>query len=147
MVLRPPPLTHFVLQKRKLMDRYNRQPFSANGAYRCIKPFVMSGVMFQLGDKVPTNGIEVRRLRQMYDTRMIDLDQEAADRTPVRKEKAEPAKRAKEPTVQEPVAAPASGDLKAEHRGFGRWYVTNAAGDEIAGPMTKAEAERHIVNV
>lgn len=129
------------------MDRYNRQPFSAHGSFRCVKPFVMSGVMFNLGDKVPTNGIEVRRLRQMYDTRMIDLDAEAEGRTMVRKERAEPVKRAKEPTVQEPVVVPPTGGFKVEHRGFGKWYVINAAGDEIAGPLTKAEAERHIVNV
>lgn len=122
----------------------------------CIRPFVMEGVEYRHDQPVDTTGVEVRRLRQMYDARMIDPvkhEQVAAllQSKPAPKAQSKPAKPAQAPApasapspvaAAPAVAAPAApGGLRAEHKGFGRWFVLDAAGAEVAGPMTREAAE------
>lgn len=115
------------------MQRTQREPFTPDAQFACVKPFVMSGTAYAAGQLVDTGGIEVRRLRQMYESRMINpvaRQQQAALLKPAPK---------REP---EPVVAP--GARRADHKGFGRWYVIDADGKEIAGPLTKEEAEAQV---
>ena len=42
--------------------------------------------------------------------------------------------------ADEAQAAPEGGEFKAEHKGFGRWYVVDPDGVEISGVLTKDEA-------
>jgi sarcosine oxidase gamma subunit len=127
------------------MDRrYNRQPFSTHQTFVVTKPFVMDGQHYVRGDLVPTDGIEPRRLRQMWDNRMIDAAS-AAPETPAQalQERAKPAaapvarqKQESAPQItQEPPAA-----RRVEHRGFGRYFVVDEGGKEH-GPMSNDEAQ------
>lgn len=111
------------------MQRFNREPFSPQAQFTCVKPFVMAGVSYDLGQVVDTTAVEARRLRQMYEARMIDA-------VPLQVA-AQVASRAAE-GPGEPRATP--GPARAEHRGFGRWFVVGADGAE-RGPMTKEAAE------
>lgn len=116
------------------MQRFHREPFSPQAQFRCVKPFVMAGVAYSLGDVVDTAAIETRRLRQMYEARMIDAA--AAQDAPT----AQVASRAAEgpgPSRATPGAA------RAEHRGFGRWFVIGADGAE-SGPFTREVAESRL---
>lgn len=113
------------------MQRLNREPFALEAQYLCVKPFVMAGVSYQLGQIVDTGAIETRRLRLMYEARMIE---------PVGKQKT-PAllKPAAKPPAPPPAPVKAEGK-RAEHRGFGRWFVVDGDGNE-SGPFSKNKAE------
>lgn len=111
------------------MQRYNREPFNPEAQFACVKPFVMSGVAYQLGEIVDTGTIEARRLRQMYEARMIEV---AKDKTPAL------LKPAVKPVAK--TAPPPAAERRAEHRGFGRWYVMEPDGSE-SGPFSKEVAE------
>lgn len=104
------------------MQRFNREPFNPQAQFTCVKPFVMAGVSYSYGDVVDTAAIEPRRLRQMHEARMIDAL--TAQRTAA--------------LLKPPVAKPTA--ARAEHRGFGRWFVIDASGVEN-GPMSKEAAE------
>ena len=121
------------------MQRYETTGFSPGLTFKCAKPFVMSGVAYAPGDVVDKTGVEDRRLRQMFDLRMIVPVQGVAVAV---KPKA-PAKAPESPTAaDQPVAAAqVAAGSRAVHKGFGRWYVVNAKGDTTAGPFTKSEAE------
>lgn len=134
------------------MDRFYRPAFTPDASFRCVKPFVMSGRAYRLGDDVATSDIETRRLRQMYDSRMIEIATSAdtAGKAKASAPKKEPvakaAKKETSPTIVEapqettPALVVGTGP-RAEHRGFGRYVVVAADGSE-SGQMTKAEAER-----
>lgn len=111
------------------MQRYQREPFTTEAQFTCVKPFVMSGVSYQPGQIVDTEAIETRRLRQMYEARMIDAV--ARSKTPVLLKPVPAAK-------PQPAAA-----RRAEHRGFGRWYVVEADGTE-EGPYSKEAADARV---
>ena len=139
------------------MDRFYRPSFSPDAAFRCVKPFVMNGVAYSLGDEVDTTEIEVRRLRQMYDSRIVEIapadaqDKPKAARAP-KKEPVAKATKAEAPAKVEvskdqPPAQTAGTGLRAEHRGFGRYVLVDASGAEVEGPMTKAEADRRVAEV
>lgn len=132
-------------QGKPMDSRFNRQPFSVHAAFVVTKPFVMDGEQYVRGDAVPTDGIEPRRLRQMWDNRMIDAAPAMPQAAP-----AGAAKRVQERSNEssvpvastQPETAPeaAQGGFKVEHRGFGRYWVLDAAGGEVAGPMSREEA-------
>lgn len=140
------------------MDRFYRPQFSPDATFRCVKPFVMNGVAYVLGDEVDTTDIEVRRLRQMYDSRIVEIapPADAADKPkakaapkkePVAKAKKEaPAKVVEAPKNETPAETSGQG-LRAEHRGFGRYFLVNAEGADVEGPMTKDEADRRVAEV
>lgn len=121
-----------------------RPSFSPNNAFQCVKPFVMNGVAYKLGDLVETKNIEVRRLRQMYDTRIIDVATDSAK--PVPKEKPKAAKPIKDaqPEAQSNPPALSGNGLRAEHRGFGRYFILDAQGTEVEGPMSKEAADARV---
>lgn len=127
-------------------------PFSPHYDFVAARVVTINGQNLVPGDPVDTSDLSVRRLRQMYENRMI---------TPVAPASLagiasaqEPAQAAQEPdgepeatdTQDEPVEAtdeaplPAVGGKTVEHRGFGRYYVLDADGTEIAGPLSKAAA-------
>lgn len=113
------------------MQRFNREPFNPESDFACVKPFVMAGVSYQPGQIVETGTVEPRRLRQMYEARMIDA---------VAREKTA-ALLKRQPVAQAPApATPPAAGRRAEHRGFGRWFVVEADGTEH-GPFTKVVAE------
>lgn len=137
-------------------------PFSPLYDFVAARVVTINGQNLIPGDPVDKEGLGERRLRQMYESRIItpvapavipetnkkapkkklaaqpvaaDSEPEATD-TPAEDETT--ASEAPAPAVAEPVAA--SG-LHSEHRGFGRYFVLNADGVEVAGPLTKAEAK------
>ena len=92
----------------------------------------MAGRAYSLGDVVETGAIETRRLRQMYEARMIEA---ASAATP-----AQVVSRA----AEGPGTARATpGAARAEHRGFGRWFVIETDGSE-SGPFTREAAEARL---
>lgn len=110
------------------MQRFNREPFTPQAQFACVKPFVMAGVAYSTGEIVDTAAIETRRLRQMYEARMINaVGQQQA------------------PALLKPPAPPQVplGSRSTEHRGFGRWFVIELDGTEH-GPMSKDEAEARV---
>lgn len=120
------------------MSKHYQMAFSPHYNFFCVKPFVMGGKTYERGDPVDTAGIETRRLRQMYEARMVD------GVAPAVQPKGQPG-----PVMpaSEPKAATASPQAQSEglavvHKGFGRYYVVDAAGKEIAGPVQKEEADR-----
>jgi hypothetical protein len=118
------------------MEKY-RSPFSPQSQFRCVKPFVMSGKEYRLGDAVQTKGIEVRRLRQMFEMRMIDTATPETMQTPP------PVVQASVPTAPEPaVEMKAGSKLRVDHQGFGRYVVLDESGAVVDGPMSKADAEK-----
>jgi hypothetical protein len=136
------------------MDRFYRPAFSPDATFRCVKPFVMNGVAYGLGSEVDTTNIEVRRLRQMYDSRIVEIappasaaGKPAATRAPKKETvamgKAEAPTKVEAPKDQPPAESAGIG-LRAEHRGFGRYVLVDASGAEVEGPMTKAEADRRV---
>lgn len=130
------------------MDRYNRAPFSSAGSYRCVRPFVMNGTAYAMGDPVESDGIEIRRLRQMYEMRMIEMYEggEAPVSKPATPKKASAKKEvAPEPSAQ--TQTEGAQGLRAEHRGFGKWFLIDAAGSDVEGPMNKSDALRRAAEV
>lgn len=118
------------------MQRSNRLPFSPGYQYKATRPFVMGGVAYTYGDVIDKAGIEDRRLRLMYEARMIEVAEEAAPVARVAAVLQPPQKPAKAPE-EAPVAS------TIEHRGFGRWYVVKGQ-ETVSGPHTQAEAQKLI---
>lgn len=119
-----------------------RPSFAPDNKFMCVKPFVMNGTAYALGDLVDTKNIEVRRLRQMYDTRMIDVASDDAKPAPKPPKQAQPKKAA--PAKENKAPVDAGKGLRAEHRGFGRYFVLDAEGNEVAGPMAKEAADARV---
>ena len=122
-----------------------RRPFSLDSSFKAGRPFVMNGVTYNFDDPVSVQGIEPRRLRQMYDARMIEVVDEAAGikpAAPVIKIKTPPAP----PPEVTPVAEVARGPA-LRHKGFGRFEVVDAAGKVLAGPLPKEQAERELARM
>jgi len=119
------------------MSKHYQMPFSPNYRFVCVKPFVMSGRAYERGDEVDTSEIETRRLRQMYEARMVD------GKAPAEQPLAKPAATiaAPEPEAATASPQPASGGFSVVHKGFSRYYVLDEAGNQIHGPVSKAEAE------
>jgi len=147
-------------------------PFSEGYEFTVRRVATISGVQYRPGDLLQKDGLNPRRLRQMYEQRLISpVLAEGQQPVPVKRPTYKTAKvpvvvaqeGAQEPAVDEeasqpnpvdaePVAADveppvADADVpaepvqpKAEHRGFGRWFVTMPDGTE-AGPMSKDQAE------
>jgi hypothetical protein len=120
------------------MSKHYQMPFSPNYRFVCVKPFVMSGRAYERGDEVDTSEIETRRLRQMYEARMVDGV--APEQEPLAASTKAPKAVAVEPPTGPQEAA--SGGLSMVHKGFSRYYVVDGSGNEVAGPVTKEEATR-----
>lgn len=129
-----------VTRKPPMQDRYNRLPFSPSYEFRATRAFVMQGIEYTMGMPIDKAGIEVRRLRQMYDSRMIEA---ILDDAPVAKAPAKaPAKKAETAKVEHKAPEANQSALRVDYRGFGRYYVIDAEGKEISGPHSKDEAQK-----
>lgn len=120
------------------MSKHYQMAFSPNYDFFCVKPFVMGGKAYERGDPVDTAGIETRRLRQMYEARMVDGAAPAEQPTG----RPGPVVPASAPDAATALPQATGEGLAVVHRGFGRYYVLDARGKEIAGPVQKEEAER-----
>ena len=120
-------------------------PFSPYYDFRVVKPMTIGGKALVMGDPFPTEGLPPRRLRQMFEARMISpLPPEVLPITPANGA-AGAAQAGQGAGGTEPppdTATRPTGPLTAKHRGFGKWYVMDAADDEVSGPHTREEAER-----
>ena len=130
-----------------MQDRYNRLPFSPSYEFRATRAFVMQGIEYTMGKPIDKAGIEVRRLRQMYDSRMIEAIMDAAPAAPAPAkapaQKAEkPAQKAEPAKVEAPAPEANKSALRLDYRGFGRYFVLDAEGNEISGPHSKDEAQK-----
>ncbi len=150
-------------------------PFSEGYEFTVRRVATISGVQYGPGDLLCKDGLNPRRLRQMYELRLISpvvpdgshpvpvkrptyktakvpvmAAQEAAQplAEPVEApqpdigpgEPVEPVTQPVAASDQEPVETVQGAPAKAEHRGFGRWFVTMPDGTEV-GPMSKDQAE------
>lgn len=129
---------------------FAHRTYSAESKFKAGKPFTMNGVSYNYDDPVDVSGIEPRRLRLMFDARLLEVDESGrapAKRHPLdhdgdgRKGGSVKGRKAK---AEEEPAATASGH-KLKNGGFGRWYITTADGENVAGPFegegAKAKAE------
>lgn len=151
---------------------YQPLPFSAAYAFVASKPVTLNGQVLVPGDPIDKAGLNPRRLRQLYEARIISpvaapeqpqAEQPAAEAPAAAPEAAqapeqhevglppeESADDPHEPSEAELMAAEgeapevsASGN-RIEHRGFGRYYVVDAEGNDVSGPWSKAEAPKHL---
>lgn len=121
-----------------------RRPFSLDSSFKAGRPFVMNGVTYNFDDPVIVRGIEPRRLRQMYDARMIEVTDDTEGAKPAVAVKVKPA--AAPPREETPIADEARGPM-LRHKGFGRFEVVDAAGKVLAGPLPKEQAERELARM
>jgi len=117
------------------MSRFLRQPFAQQGPFVALRPFLMSGRAYKPGDAVPVDNVEPRRVRQMWDMRVIE------NGTPKSAATTAAAAPAAMPEAVAPAPAPVKPRLKVEHRGFGRHYVIAEDGAET-GPLSKEAADK-----
>lgn len=140
---------------------YQPLPFSVAYDFVAAKPVTLNGQALNPGDPVDKVGLNPRRLRQLYEARIISPvappELTPALLRPSPKQAPEPAPTAPEPTQaldedepdpepqpDESVAAEAltgaPDGKRVEHRGFGRYFVLDADGNDLAGPLSKAAA-------
>lgn len=128
-----------------MQSRFHRLPFHPGYEYRATKPFVMSGVQYSPGMVIDKRGVEDRRLRQMYESFMVEPCGDPPAAAGGTGRVAGGTRRVVDETNPAPgetkgVASDTAAAV-AEHRGFGRWYVVRA-GAVVSGPHNKAEAEQ-----
>jgi hypothetical protein len=126
--------------------------------------FTLDGKELNEGDVLPEGALTQRRARQMFERRMIKLRSKgtaeaAPEAAPVAEQPVEAPEATNTPA--EPVEAASAPDsaaqegaievtaekgFRAEHEGFGRWYVYGPSGDKVSGPHKKAKIEHLIVD-
>lgn len=139
-----------------------RPAYAPSMKLKCRRPFVLSGHSLTYDDPVPTDEIEVRRLRQMYEARLVDVDERTdAERAAHMKAKGSPAKPPASPagaqtTSEAPKVAPAkkapskaapdTAKAKVKSQGFGKFGIINPATDEwlVKDLPNKAAAEAEL---
>jgi hypothetical protein len=135
--------------------------FAPTGYYKALRPFTMNGRDYNYDEPVDMTGIEPRRVRLMWENRMIEHapPPESAPQKPAKAPLAAKKAPAKEPTpepapapMEAPVApveapaAPAAG-LRMVSKGFGRWDIVDATGTVVESGITKADAERRVTGI
>ena len=125
--------------------------FTLESAFKALRPFVLNGRRLNYEDPVDTAGIEPRRLRQMWEARLIDVSLDApAPRAPEKAPAKRVAAKAATPATSgpqaavAPVAAPEStGPQKARlvYAQFGKYDVVTAAGEVVGKGLNKVEAD------
>lgn len=115
--------------------------FSPKDDFVAVRAFTLNGMQLHPGDHVERENVSEGLLRKMFDNRMIIPKPAGATGGPV----AAPEGRANAPASTGPKEA-GSGPLRAAHRGFGRYYLLDSAGNVVSGPFSKEEAERHAQN-
>ena len=136
------------IDERELMK--DRAAFTLESAFRALRPFVLNGRRLNYEDPVDTAGIEPRRLRQMWEARLIDVSLDAPSPRPAEKATAKrvSAKAAQPPTSAPkdnpaPVAPPQAQRQSARlvYAQFGKYDVVASGGEVVAKGLTKPEAE------
>lgn len=137
---------------------YNpHRDFAPTGYYKALRPFTMNGRDYTYDEPVDMTGVEPRRVRLMWENRMIEHapPPEAAPqkpaKAPVAAKKAPAVETPKAPApaaVEAPAAPvePAEG-LRMVSKGFGRWDVVDATGNVVEAGITKADAERRVTGI
>ncbi len=108
-------------------------PFSISLEYVFAQPVRYAGVDYPAGAFVPKDVIPARNLAMFADQRLII--ERAADAVPVEPVPVSansPAPRAS--AASEPISAYA-----VKNKGFGRFYVVDAGGNNVAGPYRSEE--------
>jgi hypothetical protein len=117
-------------------------PFSPYYDFHVVKPLTIGGQTLKLGDPLPKDGVSPRRLRQLFEARMISVLPPEVLPINGATGAAHGDNGAWGSNSPDGIAKAPSGPLRAHHKGFGKWYVLDAAGDEISGPHAREEAER-----
>ena len=138
---------------------HDRTPFSLESAFKANRPFVLNGVRLNYDDPVDKVGIEPRRLRQMWESRLIEVTigqvpakqpEKPAPKAPVRRVVAK-AEAAATPAPEAAEAAPEpteeQGKARLVYAQFGKFDVLNAAGDVVAKGLSKDEAQRRLQEI
>lgn len=140
--------------------KFAHRTYATDSKFKAAKPFIMNGVEYNYDDPVDLSGVDARRVKLMFDTRLIDVDDRDAAPAPKRAAKASKpaAKQEQAAAPAEPVAQAEPGaqsdeaseikqpsgdpaDYKLKNGGFGRWYITDAEGTNIAGPFKDGDAK------
>ena len=135
------------------------EPFHPEAQFLALRAFTLNGVNLKPGDAIDKDGVAPVRLKRMFEGRMIQVGMHPATaaakhgkaraQKPVEQEisKTEGSAAPSVPAIAVEPASPAqeaqtasAGGVQAIHRGFGRWFVVDAAGKDIAGPISKADA-------
>lgn len=61
------------------MSRFQRTQFKPSGPFVVRKRTVFNGEWLVPGEPLPTEGVSVRRLRQLYDDRRIDMSKDSCE--------------------------------------------------------------------
>lgn len=102
--------------------------YTRDSKFKAGRPFIMNGENYNFDDPVDVTGIEPRRLSLMFDARLLEVD----DRPASQRKRSVPA----------PAPKQASSAVKVKNGGFGRWYISTADGENLAGPFDdKAKAQ------
>lgn len=135
----------------------DRTPFAIESAFKANRPFILNGRRLNYDDAVDKSGIEPRRLRQMWEARLIDVMTEPAQAAPVQKPpvrrvasktvlSAQPTPEPAAPAVEQTSAQPEA-KAKVVYAQFGKFDVVSAAGEVIAKGLTKDEAQRRVQQI
>ncbi len=134
---------------RDTMTRYHLLPFSPLYDFQACKPVTINGTAYQPGDRMDSaarDALGARRLRQMYEARIITPL--PPDAVPAVLQAGEMVERAEiapaDGEMAEADAVPAGRATEIEHRGFGKWYATMNDGT-VQGPMTREAAEALLI--
>lgn len=137
---------------------YNpHRDFNPNGPFIALRPFTMDGRDYTYDEPVDLTGVELRRVRLMWEARHIDVA--PAPPPQVQEPVVEPQKARRSPRkaaeVPEPTKAPeapveapvVTEGLTMVSKGFGRWSVLDANGNVVEAGLTKADAERRVTGM
>ena len=137
------------------MRTKHRLAFDPASEFMARRQFVLAGVSLNYDDPIDKSGIEERRLKNMFDARLIEID----PRTPAERakafERAAKARSAAEaPTPAPDAEASQAGSVgpavagkarvEPEPSGFGYYRIMDGAGNILKGKIkgkTKAAAE------
>lgn len=126
------------------MIRNNRPPYSDNAPLVARAAFTFNGRRFYPGDAVPQDVVtDVRRRRQLWNSRLVDVDVGATPATPA-PPAAVAAQAASKPADERVESGEGDGKppFVAVSKGFGRFSVLNAdTGEEVAAGLSKADAQ------
>lgn len=133
-----------------------RPAFDPGKNFKARRPFVLSGVSLNYDDPVAKEGIEDRRLKLMYEARLIDFDDRPRDeaKAPAPAKAVEKKKPGKAPTAAPaPKASPAptqgapQGKAVKKYMGFGKWSVIDEAGNVLAKDITKDQIDAEVAKL
>ena len=131
--------------------------YAPTGFYKARRPFTMDGRDYNYEEPVDLKNVEPRRVRLMWEAKLIDHAPAPEASVPVPVPAPEPVKApvtarkraAKEapPTVEEaapapPVASESPAGLRMVHKGFGKWDVVDILDAVIASDLAKPDAQK-----